>query len=852
MAQETNLALTTRRCDFVDALHHRPQILSSTRNALITFVIVLWGGVLLSAQPTIATALLPYAISGHAYSAALIATGGSGTGYVWSLPPGSSLPFGFALSAAGILSSTGSPAAPVQLDGYTFNVQVTDSVNTTTTAPIFMAVWGAVSENQADAAVQTTFGVPPWNIRLELSPPYGPFLWEAGGTCMVAATITQAAVDACLDRNLGLANADKYFRYDLGLDSLGALPPGVPITQEVGYPRCGIVPMQGTSYLVCALFLVSPPSLQITTKNLPNATSHEPYSTTLVAAGGSGTGYTWSLASGSLPNGFSLNPAGLLSTTGTPAAAQQSYGVTVKVTDSGGDAATQQLTLVVISPPLPAVTILDPVPQLLNGPQITNSRSTLAASGRQVQGIAADGIAQVVFRIPALAALDQVTATLLTDQCATPGTPSTCSPSGNSDNDGGLFNVGGPVTAAQSLPNNAGDAVDTETLDAFIAYRAPIDFVRSTAQTNVACNVNPTPTVDACSASRMVYLSLSYSSGGTVYGSQIVPLAIVRPPVILVHGNWSTPVQDWSYFHFLESPPFQSTFVNYSSFLSKGVHIAAEYVLPQISGAVDAFKSGSISLPTIIEPCTSCPLIPVAAVQADLVSYSLGGLVSRALVTLSNYTTSGDYGAGYVHKLITLDTPHTGSQFATNLLLSENCQALFSANDRPVGENIIDIAPGSGLLRQLQTVIPHGIHLATAVIVSAADSAQETAAYNEYFSSIFFKRICPGLLPGGGFQALFMTPMNPSGSSDLVVSQDSQQATNLAIPGMPISIGTTFSGIIHAIVPGVFPMGPDVRQGNLQNGSTSIVVGIPPPFASTEQVLMLINTPISQFGRIAP
>ena len=92
----------------------------------------------------------------------------------------------------------------------------------------------------------------------------------------------------------------------------------------------------------------------------------------------------------------------------------------------------------------PAVTILDPVPGLLNGAQITASLPALASRGRVVQGIAADGIAQVVFRIPAFSSGDTVTATLLDENMA---------PSAQSDANGGLFAVGGAVTSAESLPN---------------------------------------------------------------------------------------------------------------------------------------------------------------------------------------------------------------------------------------------------------------------------------------------------------------------------------------------------------------------------------------------------------------
>jgi hypothetical protein len=92
---------------------------------------------------------------------------------------------------------------------------------------------------------------------------------------------------------------------------------------------------------------LSPP-LQITTTSLPNATSGASYSTTLAATGGSGAGYTWLLQSGSLPAGFSLSSAGVLSSTGSPAASAGPYSFTVQVTDSAGNTATQPLILSVV------------------------------------------------------------------------------------------------------------------------------------------------------------------------------------------------------------------------------------------------------------------------------------------------------------------------------------------------------------------------------------------------------------------------------------------------------------------------------------------------------------------------
>ena len=70
-------------------------------------------------------------------------------------------------------------------------------------------------------------------------------------------------------------------------------------------------------------------SLVINTTSLPNGKAGSAYSTTLAASGGSGS-YTWSLLSGSLPSGITLNAAGTI--TGTPTM-PGAFTFTVQATD---------------------------------------------------------------------------------------------------------------------------------------------------------------------------------------------------------------------------------------------------------------------------------------------------------------------------------------------------------------------------------------------------------------------------------------------------------------------------------------------------------------------------------------
>jgi len=85
--------------------------------------------------------------------------------------------------------------------------------------------------------------------------------------------------------------------------------------------------------------------LSITTTSLPNGMEGTPYSATLVANGGA-TPYTWSLTSGTLPSGLSLNTAtGAI--TGTPQAAVTATPLTFMVIDANSQNQSVNLTLTI-------------------------------------------------------------------------------------------------------------------------------------------------------------------------------------------------------------------------------------------------------------------------------------------------------------------------------------------------------------------------------------------------------------------------------------------------------------------------------------------------------------------------
>jgi CSLREA domain-containing protein len=120
-----------------------------------------------------------------------------------------------------------------------------------------------------------------------------------------------------------------------------------------------------------ALSITIIPAVAITTNSLPAGEVGVSYSGTLSLSGGSGP-FTWSLAGGSLPQGVTLSPAGILSGTPTAAGAPTA---TFRVTDALGGTSTKSLPIN-IAPALSITTA-----SLPDGTGGTSYSATLAATG---------------------------------------------------------------------------------------------------------------------------------------------------------------------------------------------------------------------------------------------------------------------------------------------------------------------------------------------------------------------------------------------------------------------------------------------------------------------------------------
>jgi hypothetical protein len=347
----------------------------------------------------ITTSTLAFGTTGTTYSQTLTATGGK-TPYTWSLTSGS-LPAGLSLnSTTGVISGT-----PTATGSSTFTVQVKDDNNATATKSFSITIYAAVSITTTALASGTTGSA--YNQALAATGGLQPYMWSTvltaattslpaglslnSSTGIISGTPTSAGTSTVTfrvtDANNGMSNKllgiTIYGPLGITTSSLptgttgtaysqtlaatggktpynwsittGILPTGLSLAGSTGVIS-GTPTTTGTSTFsvqvkdannttstkTLSISIYAP--LTIGTSTLPAATRGVAYSQTLTATGGK-TPYAWSISSGNLPAGLTLNSStGVIS--GTPTTKGTSS-FTVKVTDANAIAATKSLSITV-------------------------------------------------------------------------------------------------------------------------------------------------------------------------------------------------------------------------------------------------------------------------------------------------------------------------------------------------------------------------------------------------------------------------------------------------------------------------------------------------------------------------
>jgi len=493
--------------------------------------------------------------------------------------------------------------------------------------------------------------------------------------------------------------------------------------------------------------------------------------------------------------------------------------------------------------------LIDPISAgLVNGSGVTYNGSLSAAISQTVSGVAADGVAQVVLRITGANAGDSVQITLsdgsdiLPAGTDAPGEGYLDSFPDQSVGSSSSVATGGTLTViAQTISGRSAEA--------FAIYTAPQDFVR------------PGVAADIGVAARSIDLQIIDTSNGSSATQKIL---IVRPPVLFVHGIWGdisdfygadgltglyqTVAGSEMYLSNALSFALYDSDVNITSSTpsfcttaggcmisgnSLGFKFGATKILPQVQSAIIGYKLAN----------------NVAVVQTDVIGHSMGGDVTRTLPLISGYFDQYNYNKGFVHKLITIGTPHQGSPLAAALLQPSNAcvSGLLQSKGRyqlltatVAGTSLYnggvgDLSPASVALNAIEggtATIP------TAMLGSQLSSSQ-LAGIGKGSAGVAIKLLCGGSSASSTSAPLALSMASPGAWTALLGPNDGVVPLSSQFDGQ----GNSYPSVLASL-------SPPIAIANAVHSVGTESFGFAPP-AELDQasgipadVIQLLNTPV--------
>ncbi len=265
--------------------------------------------------PTVAVAneTLYNGTVGEVYADTLVAQGAPTT-FEFTVSAGS-LPPGLTLSLAGALSGT-----PTTAGTYAFSIQAAraDGFGTPNVRAFQVVIANTLAQVTASPLPVATQGEA-YSVTIQTSGGNGPFTFSHGESSLPSGL--ELSVDT--GRIHGVPLQTGLFNIDLTVTDSDFRSVGATYQLRVG------------------------PAIQFSSPRLPNGTRTVSYAETVTATGGTGA-LTYSLASGTLPTGVTLNPTtGALS--GIPSVAN-TFSFSIRATDTFGVTATNAFTVLIADP----------------------------------------------------------------------------------------------------------------------------------------------------------------------------------------------------------------------------------------------------------------------------------------------------------------------------------------------------------------------------------------------------------------------------------------------------------------------------------------------------------------------
>lgn len=371
------------------------------------------------------------------------------------------------------------------------------------------------------------------------------------------------------------------------------------------------------------------------------------------------------------------------------------------------------------------------------GGEISSIPDELALGGSAVDGVVTDGVTRMLIRIN----VDKPSSFILT-----------LNGTNNSHEDGILRSIDGfqegNTIAVRTVMTKEGEK-------AFAIYQAPDNFVR-----------NSYKDLDQKSAERILSIVIKNSISDPIKKE----IKLVRPPVVLVHGLWSSPDM-WNDFGSSLAKNFPGIsifFVDYHETNAKHFKVNRDVLRKSIYSAKKNLLVSD----------------KIAAVQVDVMGHSMGGILSRIYIGGETwpggikYKRKDNFYMGDINKLITLDSVHFGSFLADFGINFSNGLPLPKRLFLLKALQIIKMPLDEGAVEDLQTLSPQTVYLN-----SVPTDAQSHAIVGDFVVNVDLAD-APGQL-GDFFKILkhFGANTKPDiipGESDLVVSVKSQAGGLLA------------------------------------------------------------------------
>jgi pimeloyl-ACP methyl ester carboxylesterase len=250
---------------------------------------------------------------------------------------------------------------------------------------------------------------------------------------------------------------------------------------------------------------------------------------------------------------------------------------------------------------------------------LSSDPSVLSSCGGNVQGTVSDGVSQLLLR---------TVAGLAGTACY--------AISSTSDLDQGSISTA--VAATQ------GGDDDDDFQYAFSFYQAPAEYGDTSQSRGVDVIFSFTPSLGNGNTSTI----------STCSGCDLPSLTIIRPPVLLIHGIWSSKLT-WNQGNWFRSGSYYVTkTMNYQGTNASSFSVNFPAVQTAVKSGLDAVHDLGAGF---------------AATQVDVVGHSMGGLLTRLYAESDNFERPDNFDEGDIRRLVTLDTPHFGASLA-NMVVS--------------------------------------------------------------------------------------------------------------------------------------------------------------------------------------